>query len=332
MSLFPQAVIDAIQSAKTIDCVTHVHPDGDAIGSELALVMALKKLGKTVRVVNADPPPQSLQFLPGTDMATLYREGLTPADLLIAIEVPDAKRMGPAKALLGATKGVLNIDHHPTNTLYGTWNIMDEKAAAVGEMVYQLIGQLASLNQGRSLMDADIAAGLYAAILTDTGRFGYSSTSPATHRITAELLGFGLRPYDFVKQIYETSSAPRLALLAKSLATLQVSAECPVAWIRVSHAMFQETGTTSEDTEGFVDYPRSVTGMEVAVLLREDEPGVVKVSLRSVNEAKVSGIAQAFGGGGHDKAAGCLVRGSLDDVEKKILSAVKAQLKIKNKE
>lgn len=322
----PLEAVEAIHAARTVYLSTHQHSDGDAIGSELAWRNVLIQLGKQVVIANHDPIPATLRFLPSSDQVTVYGGEEVVPDLLIAVECPDPERLGSSRKLLEKAKATLNIDHHPTNTRFGTWNVIDAKAAAVGEIMFECFEQLRGLHEGATLLNLDVAKYLYAAIMTDTGRFGYSSTTAKTHQITAALLEQGVDPYPFVRNLYEESTLGRFQLLARALSTLRVMPGQPVAWMKVSHEMYEETETSSEDTEGFVNYPRGVQGVEVGFLLREDEPGLVRVSLRSVNRVKVSEIAQQFGGGGHVRAAGCTIRGSLQDAEKKILELVTSAL------
>jgi len=314
-------VVEAIRSAKLVYLTTHLHPDGDAVGSELALGEAFQQLGKAVVIANPDRPPPAFHFLPGIHQVAVYREDLPPPDLLVVVDCPDPLRLGAAASLLRRAKAVLNVDHHPTNTRYGTWNVIREKAAAVGEVVYEAVEELREAFHGLPRLNPEMAAGLYTAILTDSGRFGYAATSPDTHRMAAELLRQGLNPQTFVRALYDLTTVPRLKLLGLALGTLSVAQEAPVAWMKVTRQMYEATGTTSEDTEGFVNYPRSIAGVEVAVFIREEASGEVRVSLRAIHDVDVSAIAQSFGGGGHVKAAGCTVRGSLEDVERRVVAA-----------
>jgi len=308
-----KAVQAALEQHRRVLISTHVSPEGDALGSALALAHALRGMGKEALVVNRDPVPRLLDFLPAHG---LYRRVDRPDegyDVLVVVDCGDLERT----ALFHERRPslIINIDHHITNKQFGQINWVDPGAAATAEMIAALLGDL---HVGVS---KEIALCLYTALMTETGSFKYSNTSPAVFRLAAELAERGVRPAWVSHQIYERNTVNRLKLLGAVLERMEVSADRTVAWVTIPADVFARTGTTAEDAEDFVNYPRSLTETEVAILLRDAEPGRVKVSFRASGEVDVAAIASQFGGGGHRKAAGCTVAGTIDTVRPRVIEA-----------
>ncbi|HUJ79998.1 MAG TPA: bifunctional oligoribonuclease/PAP phosphatase NrnA [Nitrospiria bacterium] len=292
---------------------THVSPEGDALGSALALAHALRGMGKEALVINRDPVPRLLDFLPAEG---LYRRVDRPDegyDLLVVVDCGDLERTALFRDWRPPL--VVNIDHHITNKQFGQVNWVDPGAAATAVMIADLLGAL------RVDISKEIALCLYTALMTETGSFKYSNTTPAVFRLAAELAERGVQPAWVSQKIFERNTVNRLKLLGALLERMELSPDRTVAWVTIPAELFARTGTTAEDAEDFVNYPRSLTETEVAILLRDAEPGRVKVSFRTSGEVDVAAIASQFGGGGHRKAAGCTVAGTLDTVRPKVIEA-----------
>lgn len=308
-----QAVQAALERHRRCLISTHASPEGDALGSALALAHALRGMGKEALVINRDPVPRLLDFLPAEG---LFRQVERPAEgyeLLVVVDCGDLERTALFKEQRPPL--IINIDHHVTNKRFGQINWVEPDAAATGEMIAVLLGDM------HIAMTKEIAVCLYTALMTETGSFKYSNTTPAVFRLAADLADRGVRPAWVAQKIYERNTVNRLKLLGALLERMELSADRTVAWVTIPAELFARTGTTAEDTEDFVNFPRSLTETEVAILMRDAEPGRVKISFRASGDVDVSAIASQFGGGGHRKAAGCSVAGTLDDVRPKIIEA-----------
>ena len=319
-------ICETIKNHHKFLVTSHVNPDGDAIGSELALFCLLEKLGKEVRIVNDGHAPAVYHFLPRAGLVEKGKDTLplmlTTPDFEVAfvLECPGILRTGKiARAL--EDKIVLNIDHHADNEGFGTINWVDSNAAAVGEMIYELFNRLnCEINKESALY-------LYTAILTDTGSFRYANTRPRTHLIVAEFLKQGVNPAWVSERLYEVHCLSTIKLLSLALSTMELSGDGKVAWILVTRDMLKQTGSELEETENFVNYPRSLKGVEAALIFKELERGLVKVSFRAKGKVKVGEVARFFGGGGHLQASGCSIKGELAQVVKMVVEKVKQSLK-----
>jgi phosphoesterase RecJ-like protein len=292
----------------------HVHPDGDVLGTLLGLGLAMEAAGWSVSLAGPHAVPESLSFLPGTERWQVWKQAPRTYDVIVLTDCPNDER---TEGLLAAARtphsAVLNVDHHPDNRRYGTINWIDPTAAATGEMVYDLIRAL------DLPVTPAIAINLFTAIHTDTGSFRYSNTTERTFRIAGELTALGAEPALVSDWLYQRRPADALVMLGEVLRRVRVSADGNVAWLAVPHELASDAFMAAED---LVTYPRSIGGVKVAVLLREEGSGVVKVSLRGKDEIPVNRIAHRFGGGGHENAAGCTVRGTLDQATAAVLAAV----------
>ncbi len=317
-------LLSIIRQNKSFLIVCHVNPEGDAIGSILALALGLKKLGKKdVSLLSRDGVTETLKFLPS---AKLIKQ--TPpkkeVDVLCLVDCNTLERTGFKE--LKAKQTVI-IDHHilpddaDKSELYGKLaaNIIDPEAAAAGILIYKLLSAL------KISIDKNIAANLYTAILGDTGGFRYSNVSPESLKIASHLVEAGARPWDIAKALYENVPYKTLELLGLSLSTL--GTDGAAAWMSTTANMFKKTGTSAEDTEDFVEFPRKIKGIEAAAFFREDSSGLIKISLRSKGRVNVEKIAKSFGGGGHAAAAGCRIKGTLQEVQGKVLTAVRKAIK-----
>lgn len=310
-----------IRAAPRILFFLHVSPDGDSIGSSLAVCRAVRALGHEGWCVGVDPVPRIYRFLPGWDQLFVpWAQVQGDWDLAVLLDCGDRARVGDAEPLLARCRATLNIDHHRTNTGYGDYNWLDPGAAAVGEMAYKLIRALGAP------LDRETALCLYTSIVTDTGQFKYESVTPETHRIAAALIEAGVRPYDVAQHIYENESPARTRLTALCLATLQLHGGGRIATLRVTREMLAQSGATDDEVDGLVNHARAVSGVEVGILCRELADGRVRVNLRSRGEVDVGELAKAFGGGGHARAAGLTAEGDLAAVEAAVVAAAAARL------
>jgi len=313
----------ALREHQHFAILSHVRPDGDALGSQLALALSLQQLGKNVRVWNEEGMLEKYSFLPRAELLTKPPAIADEVDVAIALDTAIQNRLGTAFAAVGSAKIWINIDHHRSNPSYGDLVIIDPSAPATGEIIFRLIK-----SQGLPF-NHDIAENLYAAISTDTGSFQYPKTSAFTFEIAAELVrAGGLDVGRLSQQLYESYPRRRLELLRELLRTMRFS-ECDrVASFSLSSKTAAELAALPEDNEGMIDHLRAIRGVIVAVFFEELADGKVRLSMRSKDEAiDVCAICQKFGGGGHTLAAGARIRGSLAEVEEKVLEEIRAVLK-----
>ncbi len=301
----------------------HVRPDGDALGSQLALALSLEQLGKDVRVWNEDGMLEKYSFLPRAELLTKPPATADHVDVAVALDTAIQNRLGTALAAIGSAKIWINIDHHSSNPGYGDLVMVDVSAPATGEIIFNLIR-----SQGLPFTH-DIAENLYAAISTDTGSFQYPKTTARTFEIAAELVrAGGLDVGEISQQLYENYARRRLELLRELLRTMRFSEHDRVARFSLTLKTAADLGVLPEDNEGLIDHLRAIRGVIVAVFFEELADGKVRVSMRSKDEAvDVCAICQKFGGGGHTLAAGARVRGSLAEVEEKVLEEIRDVLK-----
>jgi len=314
-----QPLIDAINGAGSIMLTTHCNPDGDGIGSQLALYDALTEMGKDVRMHNVDGVPRIYQFLDHADLVCRGEWSATEsaADLIIALDCGSKARLGLSDAFF-AGAALVNIDHHASNKLFGDMNIVDARYCATGAMIYDL---LLALN---APMSKATATAIYSAVLTDTSSFRLSNATADVYRMAANLIDAGAEPWPVTVNIYESRPLAGLNIMTACLETLTVRDGGRSGWVYIDHEMYASTGADVEDTEGLIDYARSIDTVEVAVFIRCDEKreGCWKVSFRGKTFADVGSLAAELGGGGHKHAAGCLMRGTFDEVREKLEQAV----------
>ena len=279
---------------------SHARPDGDAVGSSMAMALALQQLGKQVRVVSRDRVPPQMEVFPGVDSIEVIDHVDDQGDAVIILECGDAERPG----VTGLDKGfVINIDHHPGNMMYGAVNWLDLSAAACGEMVFELIGEL-----GVSLTP-EVATHVYIAILTDTGAFHYSNITPRTFDICRQCVEAGVNPPAVARSIFDSNNLARLKLYGAVLHRMQLDPTGRIATVYVDQQMARECGGTYEDTEGLVNLPLTVKDIVAVAFFKENGPGDWRVSMRSKGTINVNAIAREFGGGGHTNASGCSASG-----------------------
>jgi phosphoesterase RecJ-like protein len=315
----PEALIEVLRDPPgKVLCLGHVHPDGDVLGTLLGLGLALGAAGASVTFAGPHPVPEVLAFLPGADRWHVWRTAPETFALIVMTDCPNPDRSeGLLESVRGPGSQVINIDHHPDNRGYGTINWIDPSAAATGEMILDLVKAL-----GLRVTPA-VALNLFTAIHTDTGSFRYSNTTPRTFRAAAELTAAGADPALVSDRLYQQRARDSLAQLGEVLRRVEVSEDGRVAWLTVPRGLVTREFLDAEDLVG---YPRSVGGVKVALLLREEEPGKIKASLRAKGEVPVNVIAHRFGGGGHENAAGCTIAGTLEEATATLLAAVRGAL------
>ena len=296
----------------------HVRPDGDALGSQLALGLSLKQLGKDVRVWNEEGMLEKYSFLPNANLLTKPPAEPEDVDVAIALDTAIQNRLGNSLAAVRSAKVWINIDHHPSNPGYGDLVYIDPKSPATGQILFELI------KSEKLPIDTAIAENLYVAISTDTGSFQYPNTTARTFEIAAELVRAGVAVGRVSQLTYENYPRRRVELLRDLLGTMRFDANDRVASFSLSLATAKKLGVLPEDNEGLIDHLRAIRGVIVAVFFEELADGKVRVSMRSKDEkVNVCAICEKFGGGGHVLAAGARVRGPLAEVERKILEEVR---------
>ena len=310
-------VVAVCQREKKFLVICHMDPDGDALGSLIALGLGLRGAGKSVTMACPNPVPECYRFLPNWEDILVNPDRLChDPGVIITVDSADGKRLDVWGPLLKKGQLVINIDHHHTNDRFGQINWI-ENAAAAAELIAILFDCLGWQ------VTPEIALALYTGLVTDTGSFRYPNTTAYTHTQAARLLKAGANSALVTEFVYESRPVEGVQLLAKALDSLQLSAEGRIAWLTVLEEDLIKTGATAEVVNGLVNYARSIAGVEVGILFQQVVGGSVKVSLRSRAKIDVSAIAAQFGGGGHPRAAGCRVRGSVAEVETAILGEVK---------
>jgi phosphoesterase RecJ-like protein len=305
----PEDLLRSLRQGNRFLLTSHVNPDGDAIGSELGLARVLRSLGKGAVVWNLDPVPSIYRGLPGA--GRIHTGAEPPAgypekfDGVIVLECPSPDRTG-IESHVGELP-VINVDHHLGNQHYGGVNWVDSAAPAVGEMVYRLA-------QGLKInLDPETATLLLLTLYTDTGGFRFANAGAAAFEAAASLVRDGSDPVTVARWIYESRPEASMRLLAEMLAGLELHADGRVALVRLDPAMFERAGAEPGDSEGLIDFPRSIAGVEAVALLRGRDDGTVKASLRSRGEVDVESVARRRGGGGHKNAAGFTVEAAEAD-------------------
>ncbi len=292
---------------------SHLKPDGDSIGSQLAMAFALRALGKDVRLVNRDKATAGLLAFPGVEDIEIGDRVEGDYDAVIVMECGDLARTGVS----GLERYfIINVDHHPGNAMFGAINWFDKGAAACGEMVFEIITRLGVT------LTREIAVHIYVAILTDTGSFHYSSISPRTFDICRQALEAGVDPVFVARSVFDSNNIGRLRLFGAVLGSVELEAGGRLAVIYLDRAMARAAGGTYDDTEGLINLPLTVKEIQAVVFFKEWEPGEYRVSMRSKGIIDVGEVAKRFGGGGHKNASGCTVFGTLDEARQQVLGLV----------
>ncbi len=310
------------RAGRSVVLSTHINADGDGCGSEAALSRILVSLGMTARIVNPTPWPDTYNFLLGGDVVDATSEGasaLRKADLLVVLDISDVKRLGSlADTVRGLRKPKLVIDHHiPSDEPPSDVILADTSACATGELIFDL-----AVTLGVEITP-EMAVPLYVALLTDTGGFRFSNTTARCLAVASQLLAAGVEPEEMYRRLYASHPIGRLHLLRDALATLEVDPAYGISWISVAAGAAEEYGLKSEDLEGLAEHPRSVGGTRMAIFFRDLGHGKIKVSFRSTGDVNVNEFARQFGGGGHARASGALVPGTMDEVRHTVVNAAR---------
>jgi phosphoesterase RecJ-like protein len=313
-----QRLAATLRPGMTVALSTHINSDGDGCGSQTALARLLGQMGVRAFIVNPTPWPELFRWLLGDDVEDRSAQGaaaLKGIDRLIVLDISDVRRLGVlAEAVRALPQDALVIDHHlPGDEPPGTTMLSDTAACATAELVFDLARELGLT------ITTPIAKSLYTALVTDTGGFRFGNTSPRCLAVAAELLSAGVDPEQMYARIYGSVPLGRIHLLRDALDTLEVDMAHGMAWVRVHAGALERHGVSSEDLDGVVEHPRSVAGVRLALLFRDLGHGKVKVSFRSLAGVNVNTLAKVFGGGGHARASGALIAGTLPEVEARVL-------------
>jgi len=310
-------IIQQIKAAGRILVASHAEPDGDAVGSLLALGLALEKSGRRTTLYNASAIPAVYQFLPGAARITRQLEAPEVYDAAVILACGDISRLGPDWPQVAQIRLIINIDHHVTNTGFGHYQLIDGEACATAEIIHRLIPQLGIR------FDRDIATAVYTGILTDTGSFRFANTNAAAFAISREMAECGVDPYHVAQHVFGSYSLGRIKLLNLALNSIEISPNGKLSIMTVTRGMLAETGTQPEDVDGLINYARRIEAVKVAALIQEQGDGETDgvgrtrfhVSLRSDGTVDVAAWAGVFGGGGHFGAAGYQVETSLAEIK-----------------
>ena len=315
-------IAEELKPGLRVALTTHINADGDGCGSEAGMARLLARRGLRPHIVNPTPWPDLFDYLLGDDVVDRTADGvraLKDIDLLIVLDISDVKRLGVLTDAVRTLKVPrLVIDHHiPSDDRAGEIVLADTAACATGELVYDLAFELGfEITPG-------VAKALYTAILTDTGGFRFSNTSPRCHAIAADLLAAGLDPEEMYQRVYASAPVGRLRLLAEVLQTLGVDEQKGLSWLSMNAGALEQHHVRQEDLDGIVEHARSIAGTRMAVFFRDLGHGKVKASFRSTGAVDVNAFARTFGGGGHARASGALIPGTLEEVRERVLAAAR---------
>jgi phosphoesterase RecJ-like protein len=317
-----EQIISQIKNSSHLLIASHSEPDGDAVGSLIALGLALGKLRKKVTLYNESPIPAVYSFLPKVERIVRHIKKTNTYDVVIILDCGDLSRIGEVFESVKRIPCIVNIDHHISNTGFGHFQLIDTTACSTAEIVYRLIKEL------EIQIDKSIATALYTGILTDTGSFRFSNTNRAAFAISEEMANSGVEPYNVAQHVFGTYSLGRIKLLNLALDSIEISENGKLSMMTVTKSMLDETGTQTEDVDGLINYARRIKNVKVAALIHEIQNGTVEsshanryhVSLRSDGSVDVATIAGSFGGGGHMSAAGFQIESTLTNLKSEIIT------------
>lgn len=314
-------ILEGIRASRTFCIVGHVRPDGDCVGSQLGLTLALQNEGKKVCCWNEDAMPQKYEFLDPDHILQKPKPGVQ-FDCVIATDAASLERLGSVGQRVAERKLFINIDHHQSNTRYADLNWVSEREPSTGELIFRL------LKIARWPITKPIADCLFTAVSTDTGSFQYPSTRPGTYHVAGELVRRGANLARICNEVYQSYPLSRARLLRHVYSHFRLTADNQIAWFWLRKADFARTGADSADSEGLIDHVRAIAPVVVACVFEELDPDLTRVSLRSKNaKVNVNEIAAQFGGGGHPAAAGARLRGKPLAAQRKIIAAIRKALK-----
>ena len=331
MNTLPEAnwkhIIDLIRRGERFMLTTHINPDGDAIGSEMALNYLLKGLGKEVRIINDSPLPYYLTFLdPNSEIETLANTPTVPLKLpsldgIFILDISDWQRLGRLKEMVKDSPALkICLDHHPAQNRPGDINMVDEGASNTGILIFELINRL------EVKLTKPMAEALYVSLLTDTGSFRFSNTNAKAHEMAAQLIRAGVVSHEIYSKVYEQGSWDRMRLLGKLLSSIESCCQNKVAYLAVTQELLNTYHVHPDEVEGFVEFPRVIEGVEVVILFQEIGQEKTRISLRSKGKVNVQEIAHIFGGGGHPYASGIRLDKSLPESICSLLGVLEEKL------
>jgi len=319
---------EIINNADSIVLTTHVRPDGDGIASELALYQILNRFGKSrLYIINQDEIPEMYKWLPYSEniqlLSDLNSDDIKEVELSILLDCSNGERIGKVKEYIKKSNKIISLDHHEDSDCYRDYCYVDADASSIGELIVDIVPDI------WDIMTKDIATCLYSSILTDTGSYSYSNTSPKVLKISSELLKTGIRPDYIYRKIYNNKSFKYLKLLGKTLDRLENTEDGKIVYVTMPLPIYKKIGTSEEDNEGILEVIRSLKGVELIILLRQLEENKFKGSLRSEESVNCNYLAKMFGGGGHFKASGFVLEGNINEdghrVIKKMIDEVRKQ-------
>ncbi len=316
-------IIRLIKESSDIAIISHINMDGDALGSSLGLMLALKKIGKNVTTYIEENIPKRFEFLDHIDGILYYKDDMNFEchDTLIVVDVADKTLLGKRARMLDEISTVIVIDHHAVHYKYSNNSYIDDNAAAAGELIYELI------NRMNIEIDKVIATCLYVAIATDTGRFKFNNTTKNTHMIAGDLITYGIDVNMLGNKLFDENTKERTKLIAKAIETLETFENDKIATMYITRDMIKDVMAKESDTEGIIDFVINIRGVEVGILVKEKENGMVRASIRSKSYVDVSKIANEFGGGGHKMASGCTFDGDIREFKEKLVEYARREIK-----
>ncbi len=312
-----QQISDLIGRYRVFLITAHERLDGDALGSELALYHLLQRMGKEATIYNQDGTPENYRFLEGSDRITNELPALDAFDAAFILDCSELERVGSEAEKIAAIPRLVNIDHHFSNGGFSDTRLIDPQASSTGELICRLLAHMGFATT------REMATCLYTAILTDTGGFRYANTGKETLLAAAGLVADGANPQWISENVYETNPPARIRLLSAVLPTLTIDEGGRVGSLTVTQQALKTAGASPDHAEGFVDFPRSIRGVEISILYAELPDKRFKLSLRSKGNVNVERVARVFGGGGHINAAACRMEGKIEDIHRRVLEAVR---------
>ncbi len=309
----PEGIAEAIGRAESIAVCSHVNPDGDTVGSALAMRLGLMALGRKVTVFCQDKIPDQLSFLPGVDTFRNPDDSEESYDLLLAVDVSDPERLGNGKQLLSKARHTAQIDHHPTNPMYAETNSVDGEAPAACILIHEQLKRLGVP------ITRDISMCLYTGISTDTGNFAFSATNAEAFEIMSDLMRTGLPLSELSRILFRERSREQLMLLGKAIRNMRFEGNGRIAVMTLSRRDFEDCGALNEHADTLVNFGLETIGTKMAVLAREDSDGSIKCSLRAKEPNRVDAAAKLLGGGGHPQASGVTLQGTLESALQQLL-------------
>jgi len=313
-------IVEAIRESRTMAIAGHIRPDGDCVGSQLGLTLALQNEGKKAVCWNEDPIPEKYRFLDRDHLIQKPKPGLN-FDCVIATDAASLERLGAVGPCIADRKLLINIDHHESNTRYGDLNWVSAREPSAGELIFRL------LKVAKWPITKPIADCLFTAVSTDTGSFQYSTTRPSTYHVAGELVRRGADLAKICDEVYQSYPLSRMGLLRHVFSHFRLTHQNQIAYFWLKKADFARAGAESSDSEGLIDHIRAIAPVVVACVFEEIEPAMTRISLRSKSDkVNVNEIAAQFGGGGHPAAAGARIAGSPLSVQRKVISAIKKAL------